>query len=88
MGPSVLVVDDQAAFRAVARALLERDGFDVVGEAADGITALIAERDLRPDIVMSSRRTRVTRCTVNLPRVSGRRGASRKVGCGSKKRRC
>jgi DNA-binding NarL/FixJ family response regulator len=52
MGPSVLVVDDQAAFRAVARALLERDGFDVVGEAVDGTTALLAERDLRPDVVL------------------------------------
>ena len=53
MGPSVLVVDDQAAFRAVARALLERDGFQVVGEAADGATALLAERALRhPDVVL------------------------------------
>jgi CheY-like chemotaxis protein len=52
MGPSVLVVDDQAAFRAVARKLLERDGFVVVGEAADGATALRAERALRPDVVL------------------------------------
>ena len=52
MGPSVLVVDDQAAFRAVARALLERDGFRVVGEAVDGATALRAERALRPDVVL------------------------------------
>ena len=52
MGPSVLVVDDQEAFRAVARALLERDGFRVVGEAVDGATALLAERDLRPDVVL------------------------------------
>ena len=52
MGPSVLVVDDQEAFRAVARALLERDGFWVVGEAVDGATALLAERALRPDVVL------------------------------------
>src|SRR6516164_3346000 len=37
---SVLIVDDHAAFRGMARALLEADGFDVVGEAADGETAL------------------------------------------------
>lgn len=36
MGPSVLVVDDQAAFRAMARALLESDGFTVVGAALAG----------------------------------------------------
>jgi DNA-binding NarL/FixJ family response regulator len=32
----VLIVDDHAAFRASARALLEAEGFEVVGEAADG----------------------------------------------------
>src|SRR3954471_18434000 len=34
--PTVLIVDDFAGFRTGARALLEADGFDVVGEAADG----------------------------------------------------
>jgi DNA-binding NarL/FixJ family response regulator len=38
----VLIVDDHAAFRASARALLEAEGFDVVGEAADGAAALRA----------------------------------------------
>ncbi len=52
MRPTVLVVDDQAAFRAVARALLESDGFFVVGEAGDGEAALTAERELRPDVVL------------------------------------
>jgi CheY-like chemotaxis protein len=36
VGPTVLIVDDHAAFRASARALLQADGFDVIGEAADG----------------------------------------------------
>jgi DNA-binding NarL/FixJ family response regulator len=36
----VLIVDDHAAFRAGARALLEVGGFDVVGEAADGESAI------------------------------------------------
>ena len=52
MMPTVLVVDDQAGFRAVARALLESDGFSVVGEAGDGETAIAAERELRPDVVL------------------------------------
>jgi DNA-binding NarL/FixJ family response regulator len=33
MSPTVLIVDDHAAFRTSARALLEADGWDVVGEA-------------------------------------------------------
>ena len=36
---TVLIVDDHAGFRAGARALLEADGFDVLGEAADGESA-------------------------------------------------
>ena len=40
MRPTVLIVDDHADFRASARALLEAEGFDVVGEAADGKDAM------------------------------------------------
>jgi len=49
---SVLIVDDHADFRAGARALLEVDGFRVVGEAADGETALEAASRLRPEVVL------------------------------------
>jgi len=48
----VLIVDDHAAFRSAARAVLEAAGFDVVGEAADGTSALEAARLLRPRIVL------------------------------------
>ena len=34
------------------RALLEADGFEVVGEAADGSAALEAVRRLRPEVVL------------------------------------
>lgn len=48
----MLVVDDQAGFRAVVRRLLESDGFVVVGEAGDGGTALRAASELGPDVVL------------------------------------
>jgi DNA-binding NarL/FixJ family response regulator len=49
---TILIVDDHAAFRLQARELLEADGFDVVGEAADGTTGLAVARTLRPDLVL------------------------------------
>jgi two-component system nitrate/nitrite response regulator NarL len=52
MRPSVLIVDDHAAFRAAARALLEAEGFLVLGEAADGASALAAVGELEPDVVL------------------------------------
>ncbi len=49
---TVLIVDDHPSFRATARALLEREGYDVVGEAEDGAGALRAVEELRPDVVL------------------------------------
>jgi DNA-binding NarL/FixJ family response regulator len=50
--PTVLIVDDHAAFRASARALLEAEGFEVLGEAADEAEAVEAVAVLRPAIVL------------------------------------
>jgi DNA-binding NarL/FixJ family response regulator len=50
--PTVLIVDDHATFRATARALLEADGYDVIGEAPDGNTGIEAVRALHPDVVL------------------------------------
>jgi DNA-binding NarL/FixJ family response regulator len=50
--PTVLIVDDHGGFRSVARPMLVADGFDVVGEAADGGSAVDAARSLRPDLVL------------------------------------
>ena len=50
--PTVLVVDDDADVRHLARLLLEVDGFHVVGEAADGDQAVERFDQLRPDIVL------------------------------------
>jgi DNA-binding NarL/FixJ family response regulator len=52
VGRTVLIVDDFEPFRATARALLEADGFEVVGEAADGAQATASVRALRPEIVL------------------------------------
>lgn len=52
VGRSLLIVDDHAGFRSFARALFESEGFDVVGEAPDGASALAAARRLNPEIVL------------------------------------
>lgn len=52
MRSRVLLVDDHAGFRAVARALLEGDGLVVVGEADDGWSAVAAAELLTPDLVL------------------------------------
>jgi DNA-binding NarL/FixJ family response regulator len=48
----VLIVDDHPSFRATARLLLESEGFEVVGEAADGASGLRDARELEPDLVL------------------------------------
>src|ERR671914_1143706 len=52
MAATVLIVDDHPGFRAAARRLVELEGYVVVGEAADGETAIDAARTLRPDFVL------------------------------------
>lgn len=52
MTTTVLLVDDHPSFRATARALLVDEGFEVVGEAEDGRSAVEAVERLHPDIVL------------------------------------
>ncbi len=59
---TVLIVDDHPTFRATARLLLESEGYEVVGEAPDGISAIDAAGALRPDVVLLD---------VNLPDLDG-----------------
>ena len=65
---SVLIVDDHPSFRSCARALLEAEGYEVVGEAKDGESALRAAAELRPDLVLLD---------VQLPDLDGFEVASR-----------
>jgi CheY-like chemotaxis protein len=48
----VLIVDDDARFRALARALLESLGYAVAGEAADSGQAIAAATRVRPDAAL------------------------------------
>jgi DNA-binding NarL/FixJ family response regulator len=52
MPVSVLLVDDHQIVRQGLRLLLEREGFDVVGEAADGHEAVAMASRLRPDVAV------------------------------------
>jgi DNA-binding NarL/FixJ family response regulator len=60
---SVLIVDDQLPFRLAARAVLRRtDGFELVGEAADGAEAVSRVAELAPDLVLMD---------INMPNMNG-----------------
>ena len=52
VGHRVLIVDDHPSFRASARVLLESEGFDVIGEAEDGASAISEATRLRPEIIL------------------------------------
>ena len=74
MPPTVLIVDDHPSFRLTARALLEAEGFDVVGEAEDGETALEEAARLHPEVVLLD---------VQLPGIDGFEVAARLTSNGS-----
>jgi len=50
--PTVLLCDDSRALRMLAAGQLEEAGFEVVGEAGNGVQALEQYRALRPDLVL------------------------------------
>jgi DNA-binding NarL/FixJ family response regulator len=73
--PTVLIVDDHAVFRSTVRALLEYDGFEVIGEAGDGEAGVSAAQRLAPDVVLVD---------VRLPDIDGFATAERLLAGGSK----
>jgi DNA-binding NarL/FixJ family response regulator len=74
MALTVLIVDDHPSFRASARVLLEAEGFDVIGEAADGTSGIAEAKRLRPDLVLLD---------VQLPDIDGIEVAARLTANGS-----
>jgi DNA-binding NarL/FixJ family response regulator len=68
---TVLIVDDHPSFRASARVLLESEGFQVIGEAVDGASALTEAGRLRPQLVLLD---------VQLPDIDGFDVAARLTG--------
>jgi DNA-binding NarL/FixJ family response regulator len=74
MRPTLLIVDDHAGFRSLARKLLEAGGFEVVGEAEDGHGAVTAVHELRPEVVLLD---------VQLPDIDGFQVTARLVDGGS-----
>lgn len=47
----LLIVDDAAFMRMVLRNIVEKNGYEIVGEAKNGIEAVKKYFELRPDIV-------------------------------------
>jgi DNA-binding NarL/FixJ family response regulator len=51
-GQRILLADDHAVVREALRLLIESRGFEVVGEAVDGLQAIALARRVRPDIAV------------------------------------
>lgn len=51
MGNRILIVDDAAFMRMMIKDILTKNGYEVVGEAADGSQAVEKYNELKPDLV-------------------------------------
>jgi two-component system chemotaxis response regulator CheY len=47
----VLIVDDAAFMRMSLKTMLERNGFEVIGEAENGLAGIKKYKELQPDLV-------------------------------------
>jgi AmiR/NasT family two-component response regulator len=50
--PRILIAEDEAIIRLDLKEMLEEEGYEVVGEAADGEAAVKMTKDLKPDLVI------------------------------------
>jgi response regulator NasT len=67
----VLVAEDEALIRLDLREMLEEEGFEVVGEAADGEQAVAMAMELEPDVVI---------CDIKMPKMDGIAAAAQIMG--------
>lgn len=51
MSKTVMIVDDAAFMRMMIKDILVKNGYDVVGEAANGAEAVEKYKELKPDLV-------------------------------------
>lgn len=51
MAKRILIVDDAAFMRMMIKDILTKNGFEIVGEAADGAQAVEKYNELQPDLV-------------------------------------
>ncbi|SFY22240.1 two component transcriptional regulator, LuxR family [Pseudomonas sp. NFR02] len=58
----VLLVDDHPVIRSALRSFLIQNGFEIVGEASDGLSALKMTQELCPDIIILD---------IDLPKLDG-----------------
>jgi DNA-binding NarL/FixJ family response regulator len=65
--PRILVIDDGDSVRDVIRIFLEHAGFEVCGEAGDGVQAIEQAKQLKPDLIVLD---------LAMPRMNGAEAAS------------
>jgi two-component system, chemotaxis family, chemotaxis protein CheY len=51
MAKRILVVDDAAFMRMMIKEILTKNGYEIAGEAQDGVQAVEKYKELRPDLV-------------------------------------
>ncbi|HEY4818743.1 MAG TPA: response regulator transcription factor [Candidatus Acidoferrum sp.] len=62
-----MIIDDGDSVRDILRVFLEREGFEVCGEAADGVEAIEQAKKLKPDLIVLD---------LAMPRMNGAEAAS------------
>jgi response regulator NasT len=70
-GLRVVIAEDEALIRLDLREMLTEEGFDVVGEAADGEQAVALANELQPDLVI---------CDIKMPKMDGITAAAQIAG--------